>query len=704
MANKLKYLLILLICAFAETGFAQVVGNPRFPGQTPNDPVYSRDTSKYRRTKNSDSQNIDSIRKREEGRKDSIVFTSKFIKVTSERLLMDSIQLFPLDTGLVNFENYSPLNQPRNPKISLGYTGVSQRDLFFNPRKAIGFDEGLHALDAYMLNPQDINYFNARAPYTLLSLFSSLGGSVEQLFKVVHTQNVKPNWNVGLMMNFNGSRGYYSTNGILAQNVSGFNFGLFTWYHSVNKRYNLLANVLFNSLKAPETGSILKDTIFNSSNSSFNKTGEPVRLPGSFTNWKSTGIYIKQFYYIGHIDSLNQGKAFSKNVLPTQRVAYTFYFNQRKYNYLQNGLDTYGAFPDYYFSAGRSRDSLNVMHLQNEFSYSFYLRPKSAKLLRNELKLDVGLIHDFYKVSQFVSDTLINEFGQKQLKPSKVQNETFQNITLKARLGYRFSDRINLDADIRQIVQGRNFGDLLYDAKLTLAGNKKTGRIVLGAYLQSSSPGMVYTNWISNHYIFNNNFNNQKTTNASFNYINDALQVDLKAEYFLITDYLYFAAQPGGIDATPRQYGSSVNLLKVSLGKNLQWRKLHFDNYVVYQKTDKADLLRTPEVYTFSSLYYGTTLFDVLHSQFGVSVRYNTPYTAPSYAVGLGQFYNGPDITFTSYPIATLFFKATLDRTNLFIQYDYVNQGLFSNGFYTVNRYPQMDKTIKFGVAWTFYN
>ncbi|MGY4539339.1 hypothetical protein ACVW0P_003773 [Mucilaginibacter sp. UYNi724] len=703
MTNKLKYLLILLLCASVQGVFAQI-NNTRFPGQNKSDPVYKRDTIKNGRTNGGDSQNLDSIRKREENRKDSVVFTSKFIKVTSERLLMDSIQLFPLDTGLVNFENYSPLNQPRNPKISLGYPGVAQRDLLFNPRKTIGFDEGLHSLDAYMVNPQDINYFNARAPYTLLSLFSSLGGSKEQLFKVVHTQNVKPNWNVGLIMNFNGSKGYYSTNGILAQNVSDFNFGLFTWYHSVNKRYNLLANVLFNNLKAPETGSILKDTIFNSTASSFDKTGEPVRLPGSFANWKSAGFYIKQFYYIGHIDSLNQGKAFSKTVLPTQRVAYTFYYNQRKYNYLQNGLDNYGVFPDYYFSSARSRDSLNVLHLQNDFSYSFYLRGKSLKMVKNELKLDVGITQDYYKVSQFVADTLINQFGNKEVKPSRVQNESFQNITLKGKLGYKFSDRIVLDADLRQIVQGRNFGDLLYDAKLSLAGGQKAGRIVLGAYLQSSSPGLVYTNWISNHYIFNNKFSNQKTTNLSFNYVNDMLQVDLKAEYFLITDYLYFAAQPGGIDASPRQYGSTINMLKVSIGKNLEWRKFHFDNYVVYQKTDNAAILRTPEVYTYSSLYYGANLFHVLNSQFGVSARYNSPYLAPSYAVGLGQFYNGPDVTFTSYPIATIFFKATLEKTNLFIQYDYVNQGLFTNGFYTVNRYPQMDKMLKFGVAWTFYN
>nr|WP_294941601.1 putative porin [uncultured Mucilaginibacter sp.] len=700
MALKLRYILLLLICASAQYAYAQVPTT--YPGQRPRDPVYSRDTSdRIRNSRPGDSQNIDSIRARADRKKDSVEFNSKFIKVTSERLLSDSTQLFPLDTGLVNFENYSPLNQPRNPKIHLGYLGTPQRDLLFNPRKTIGFDEGMHSLDAYLINPQDMNYFNARVPYTLLSLSNTLGSTKEQYFKTLHTQNVKPNWNIGFILNFNGSRGYYSNSNVLRQNVSGLNGGIFSWYHSLNQRYNMLANLLFTNLKTPETGSLVQEDIFNTT--SFNKATEPVKLPSSYTNWKNAGFYIKQFYYIGHIDSLKKGTG-STNVLPTQRVAYTFYYNTRKYEYLQNDLDTYGVFPDYYFSAGRSRDSLNVLHLQNDFSYSFYLRGKSVKMIKNELKLDVGLAQDFYKYSQFVSDTTINEFGRKEMKPVRVQNTSFQNITLKARLGYRFSDRINLDGDIRQIVQGRNFGDLLYDAKLTLAGGKKAGKIVLGAYLQSSSPGLIYTDWISNHYIFHPDFNNQKITNLSFNYINDALKLDLKAEYFLINDYLYFAASNAGIDATPQQFGGAINMLKVSVGKNLTWHKFHFDNYVVYQKSDNLALLRTPEVYTYSSLYHNSVLFDVLKSEYGVSMRYNTAYTAPSYAVGLGQFYNGANVTFTSYPVASVFFKATLQRTNIFIQYDYANQGLFSKGYYTVNRYPQQDAALKFGVAWTFYN
>jgi hypothetical protein len=182
------------------------------------------------------------------------------------------------------------------------------------------------------------------------------------------------------------------------------------------------------------------------------------------------------------------------------------------------------------------------------------------------------------------------------------------------------------------------------------------------------------------------------------------LKLDLKAEYFLIGDYLYFESQTGGIDAHPVQLSSDINLLKVSLGKTIALRRWHFDDYVVYQKTDYQSTLRTPQLYNYCSLYYKTFLFNVLYTNVGVDVRYNTEYVAPSYAVGLGQFYNGQNVTFSSYPVATVFLKATLQRTNFFVMYDYANQGLLSPGFYTVNRYPQMDHLLKIGVSWSFYN
>jgi hypothetical protein len=690
-----------VFCIAVQGAVAQQY-NPNYPpNQQNNNGNYYRDTTRIdNRPKLTNDQLLDTLRKREENQKDSVIFTSKFIKITNESLLRDSTQLFPIDTTLTNFENYSVLFQPRSPKISLGSSlGLASRSLLFEPSKTIGFDVGLHALDLFLLNPQDVQYYNARVPYTLLSLYT--GGAAEQYFKLLHTQNVKPNWNVGFNLNFTGSRNFYASNGVLGQNVSDLNAAVFTWYESKSKRYNLLGNLTFNNLKSPETGSLLSDTIFTGSKGSFDLTAERVKLPNTYENWKTSGFYLKQFYYIGRIDTLVRKN--TANILPTQRVAYTFSYNKTVYNFLQNDIDTYHVFPDYYFSSNRSRDSLNVSHLQNDFSYSFYLRGKSNKFVKNELKLDLGLTHDLYTYTQYVSDTVLDRGSNKVRLPEQKQSATFQDITVKGKLSYRFSDKVNLEANVNQIAAGRDFGDFMYDAKALLNGNNKAGKIILDAYVQSSSPPLVATSWISNHYIFHNSFKNQKTTSLSFNYINNPLQLDLKAEYFLISDYLYYTAQPGGIDAHPVQLSNDINLLKISLGKNLAWHDLHFDNFIVYEKTDYQNTLRVPELYTYSSLYYNSFIFDVAHTSVGMDVRFNTAYEAPSYAVGLGQFYNGPDITFSSYPVATVFLKATIKQTNIFVMYDYANQDLFSKGYYTVNRYPQLQRVLKFGVSWMFF-
>jgi len=693
-----KYILLLFICAGAQAAFAQIQrGNNNYPGSQQR--INLRDTGTTQKTLTSDQQ-LDSLRKKQGRKKDSVVFNAKFIRVTSERFLKDSTVLFPLDTGLYNYENYSPLLQPRTPKISLGNTGLAARPLLFEPARTIGFEPGLHELDPYMLRPENINYYRARVAMTNLYLVGYTGVK-EQLFKITHTQNVNPRLNVGFNLNFIGSRGYYGYSSGIAQNVSDVNAAAFAWYESKSKRYNLLTNLIYNNLKTPITGSIVNDSVF--SVGSINKAGEVVRMPAAYDSWKGGSFYLKQFYYIGHIDSTTNGKNKS-TILPTQRVAVTVRYDATKYEFRQNGADTYSIFPDYYYSYNRSHDSLMYRHLQNDFSYSFYLRSKSANTVKNELKLDLGLTQDVYSYGQFVSDTVLDVYGSKVVRPVKVQGNLFQDLTVKGKLSYKLSTRALLEGDVQQIVQGHDFGDFLYDAKLTLAGNNKTGKIILEGYSQSASPPLVYTSWISNHFIFHNQLNKQKTNSISFNYINSPLKLDIKAEYFLISDYLYFTAQENGIDAHPAQLNSSINLIKVSVGKSIAWRRWHFDDYVVFQKTDFQSTLRTPQFYNYASLYYKALMFNVLYSNIGIDVRYNTSYVAPSYAPGLGQFYNGANVTFSSYPVATLFLKATLQRTNFFVMYDYANQGLFSKGYYTVNRYPQQDAMLKIGVSWTFYN
>jgi hypothetical protein len=91
----------------------------------------------------------------------------------------------------------------------------------------------------------------------------------------------------------------------------------------------------------------------------------------------------------------------------------------------------------------------------------------------------------------------------------------------------------------------------LYDARLTISGGNKAGRIILGGYIQNNTPALVYTSWISNHYISIPALIIKRQITYRSIILTMPLQLNLKAEYFLINDYLYFKAQPGGIDATP---------------------------------------------------------------------------------------------------------------------------------------------------------
>ena len=104
-------------------------------------------------------------------------------------------------------------------------------------------------------------------------------------------------------------------------------------------------------------------------------------------------------------------------------------------------------------------------------------------------------------------------------------------------------------------------------------------------------------------------------------------------------------------------------------------------------------------------MYFATRLFRVLDANLGVDVRFNTAYQNPGYSINTSQFYNtNSAVEFLSEPVIDVWVKANLKRTTLFLKYDYANQGLLSNGFYTVDRYPMQDALLKFGLSWKFYN
>ena len=638
------------------------------------------------------NKELDSLRNKLESGKDSVVFTSRYVRFTTLKLTKDSIQTLPLDTSLRNFQNFSPIAQPRRPTIGLGNIGLAARALLFEPAKNIGFDAGFHSLDWYALGHDDIIYYQARTPFSNLYYAGQYSGEGEQIFKVTHSQNIKKNFNIGASYNRIGANGMYTR-----QRGDVLNGTFFTWYTSPNKRYTLFANAIFNTLKAYENGSITDSTIFTGTNVSSDRMTESIRLNASRQIYRKNTFLIKQTYFIGRIDTLAQ--EITQKVLPTNKITYTLKYDKDSYAFQKNEPDNHTVLPAGENDLVFTNDSTAVSHIQNEFIYSFFLRGKASSVIKNELKLDAGIRHDFYSYMQQVGLADKSYFYK--------YSKAFQNVTLLGSAGYRFSDRVDLNLDVQQIFQGEQAGDYIYEAKSNVLVSKTIGRIALGAYIQNKSPEQIYNRYYGNHFNWTENFDRTKTVNFSFKYINDKLRLDVAAEYFRITNYLYFV-QPdttiGNTAIVPAQFGGGINLIKVTLGKKLSFGKFNLDSYIVYQKTNNTDLMRTPEFYTFNSFYVDQTVFKVLKTNVGFDVRYHTKYKNYSYSPAVSQFYIGSNESFATTPVVDFWIRASLRKANIFLKYEYANQGLGTRGYYTVNRYPMQDRLFKIGLSWNFYD
>ncbi|QNL50382.1 putative porin [Olivibacter sp. SDN3] len=647
---------------------------------------------------------LDSLRQAEEAQQDSIIYNASYIRYTTLDLLKQGTFTVPIDTTLKGFQYYNPQNQPRNPSINNGNYGLATRDLLFNPSTDIGFRTGFRAMERYLLKPDSVRYYRARAPYSELYFVTG-----DQVFSAKIGQNIKPNWSFGANFDASLARGFYQN-----QRYNDIQPAVYTWYESPNNRYNLVSNLVFNTLIATENGSVVQDDLFINPPENPNPEAQQVRLRQQReerprNTWTDHSFFLRQSMFIGRLDTLNRGTQ-EQQILPTIAVAHSLKLNRQKFKFYKNEEDANGAFP--FSESSLTRDSSVLTTISNDFTYSFSLRGKSNSLIKNEVKLDVGIQHDLFFFKQG-RDTL-------GLNDSETATDmSFQNITLKGGLRYRFSDRVDILGDLKQIIVGRNFGDFHYGAQANVLYSNTVGRLVLAGYFQNQTPEHVYESVNYTYHKWDNELSKIKTTNLSATYENPRFRFSAKAEYFLVNNYTYFKEIDNEnydpnlfrqIEAA--QLESPINVLKFTLGKDFTFfGKWHFDNYVVYQKSDFNNVLLTPELYTWHSFYYNTNVVKVINLNAGFDVRFNTPFVAPSYAINIGQFYlpyyDGTDvqpIEFSTYPIVDVWVTATLKRTNFFLRYDYANQGLFSKGYYTVRRYPMAPASLRFGLSWKFYD
>ena len=617
--------------------------------------------------------------------------------ITTYIRYIDSSRNYKLDSSVSDFTKLFPIPADY---ITLGNDGSAAKSLLFSPTMKAGWDPGFHAYDIYKLKMENVRLFNTTRPYTQLNYL--LGGRAEQIIEVLHTQNIRPNWNASFNYKVISSPGFFKN-----QKASHNNYLFTSWYQSKAKRYNNFFVVLANVLKGSENGGFrssadLEDPIYKDRFLiSTLLGGDQPYSANSFKSDVITGnqynelsFLLRQQYDLGKKDSLVTDSTVIPLFYPRVRFEHTFSYNTYKYE-----------FHDYY-SAGINIPDSN--YYQN--FYNHYTGTEDSVRFRDTWR---EIFNDF-SIYQFPDAKNLQQFikigASMQNLSGKFSTGTrsLYNFIAHAEYRNRTRDRKwDIEANGKFYLAGFNAGDYQAHISLQRLIGKKLGYLQVGFENVNRSPSFIY-NASSSFYLdtAGKSFNKENTLRFFASYYNPVLKLTLTGDYYLVSNYMYVTGY-----YKLQQESSIFNFLQVALHKTFKIGKHWYWYTDIYAQQKAGDVdINVPVVFTRNRLALEGVFYKNLNIATGVEVRYNTAYKADSYSPVLGQFMYQDSVTIKNRPDIRLFLNFRIRSFKLFISASNLNAVNFSNGFTFTNNnipapgyaYPGLH--LRFGIFWNFVN
>ncbi|MGZ8559756.1 MAG: putative porin [Chitinophagaceae bacterium] len=634
--------------------------------------------------KMSGGANTDSLKRRDKN-EDSITVRFRYL---------DSTRIYMLDSSIADFSRRFPIPATN---IFLGNNGSASRSILFSPILQPGWDPGFHSFDTYKWTLDKARFFNTTRPYSELNYM--LATRAEQVIELIHTQNVKPNFNFAFQYRLINAPGFFKNQ------KSNHNNYLFTSrYESVNKRYNAYLILLGNKLQSGENGGIQEDSLLRDPdlkdrfNISTKLGGESEFGTNFFSTDVGTGnryaeftVLLRQQYDFGKKDSIVTDSTVVPLFYPRLRFEHSFQYTQRKFEFGDYTVDS-AYYKDYYDTALKS--SVDTFQLRDQWKemindFSVYQFPDAKNL------------HQFFKVGAAIQNI--------SLENAK-DNKKFFNVFGHAEYRNRTrNQKWDIQANGKLYFTGLNAGDYHAYASLQRFVGKRLGYAQIGFENVNRTPSFIFDP-LSDFYLLKtgNDFKKENTAHLFASILQPALRLKLSGNYYLLTNYTYFKNY-----YEPHQESTLFNMLRIALqktvkiGKRWNW---HADVY--FQKTIGSAPVNVPLIFTRNRIgYEGNLGFKNLDIAFGAELRYHTPYKADSYSPVLGQFFYQDSVQINnSRPDIAGYVHFRIKSFKLYFRAENLNTAEMNEGFgFTRNNfaapgYPHPGLIIRLGVYWSFVN
>ncbi len=591
--------------------------------------------------------------------------------------------------------------------IYLGNLGNAARSLLFSPALRAGFDPGFHAFDLYKWKPEQIRFYQTTRPYSEIHYF--LGTRTEQVIELLHTQNIKPNWNAAFDYRLINSPGIFKN-----QKTNHNNYLLNSAFQSKNLRYHNYFIFLDNKLQASENGGIASDTYLNDPDYN-NRFSIPTQLGGDasfstnfFSNRITTGhkynefiVYLRQQYDLGKKDSLVSDSTVIPLFYPRVRFEHTISYAKLKYEFLDESYinsvsgSIYKPDSNYYKNNYGFRPASDTLFYADKWKviendFSLYQFP-DAKNLQQFIKLGLSIQN---LTGQFTAGgkTYFNSFGHAEYR-NKTRNKQW-----------------DLEAAGKLFFTGYNAGD--FDAQISLQKSlgKRSGYLQLAFANTSRTPSFIY-NTSSSYYLLQAaaSFKKENNTRLHAGLFLPGINLQLSGSYYLLTNYTYITSY-----YQLMQQGALFNVLQLSAEKTFVYHKhLNWHAEFYFQQTIGNAPVHLPAIFTRHRIAYeGKLGFRNLLIAMGAEMKYFSNYKADAYSPLLGQFYfqdgysvkeHLPDISlYINFRIRN--FKAFIRAENLNTAHYAAKKFGFTNNNLVAPGYPMPGLVIHTGVVWSFVN
>lgn len=674
----MKYLFFTILIFFTVTSLAQIRG--------------AADRIRGMRGAMS-GQGTDSLGKRDKN-EDSITITYRYLDTTRQ---------YRLDSSIKDFSKY-----PVPPHyMHLGNTGAPAQSMLFSPVLHSGWDPGFHALDIYKFTVEKARLFTTTRPYSEINYM--LASRSEQYIELLHTQNIKPNWNAHFHYRFINAPGMYKS-----QKTTHNNYLLTNWVQSKDKRYSNFIILAANKLQAGTNGGIqdttdgnyinyLDDPRYSARFRIPTKLGGDAAAGNNFFNtdvpvgnkYNDINIVMRQQFDLGRKDSLVTDSTVVPLFFPRVRLEHTIQYSKYRFMF-SDETPVIAYYQDHYSLT--IPDSVKSIYFEDTWKeltndFSIYTFPDS-KNTQQFIKAGAAMQNLTGILKGGSLQRFVNIFGHGEYR-NRTRNQKWD---LMAYGKFYFA--------------GLNAGD--YEARASVQSllGQRIGSLMLGFENVNRSPN-YRTNPNSSFYFMpdTTDFKKENNTHIYAEIYQPLLKLNLSGHYYLINNYIYLT------DFYKfRQYNTLFNFLQVSAskvfaaGRNKQW-KWRAD--LTLQKVIGNAPVNVPFIYTRNRFAYeGSLGYRRLDLAAGFDTKYRINYKADDYSPVLGDFfyqnsstvnYKLPDIAaYVHFRINSfkLFFRA--ENLNTFRILD--GGGGWTNNNFAAPNYPYPGLVIRLGVFWGFVN